>query len=424
MHIGDGIRSAVVSIATHKMRSFLTTIGIVIGVMAVVTMFSSVYALKNLINKNMEGMGWNYSVVITSSGGSIVDDDQRSAVKTVRRARRNPRSLDLDDYNAIKNELDYKGIYAMAETSSLQRLGNQDNYISVKATENYFFESKSYEISKGRLFSPVEQEQGLPVAILGYRYAEKYFPNKDVLGEQLVLGDHRYRVIGVLGSDVLNDGNGMHFNTWERNFEMQAVYIPLKYGSLRFGVGKQVPMIYLQAHDNASFNKMKSKARQILLARHNMYPSFNFMDIGAMMLNISSEIDRQMKKWNITLSAIASISLIVGGIGLFSTLLISIQERMTEIGIRKSIGATEQDIFYYFIFEALALALIGAVAGIGIAWILISIVGNMINFPLYLPVPGVLVGLLFSVLIGFASGLYPALKAAHIDPIKAIYFLE
>ena len=142
------------------------------------------------------------------------------------------------------------------------------------------------------------------------------------------------------------------------------------------------------------------------------------------MLNISSEIDRQMKKWNITLSAIASISLIVGGIGLFSTLLISIQERMTEIGIRKSIGATEQDIFFYFIFEALALALIGALAGIGIAWILISIVGNMINFPLYLPVPGVLVGLLFSVLIGFASGLYPALKAAHIDPIKAIYFLE
>jgi putative ABC transport system permease protein len=155
----------------------------------------------------------------------------------------------------------------------------------------------------------------------------------------------------------------MHFNPWERDRELQAVYVPLQYGANRFTAGRQVPMIYLQAEDEASLAALKTHARQILLSRRNMYPSFQFMDIGSMMLQITAEIDSQMKKWNITLIAIASISLIVGGIGLFSTLLISIQERMTEIGIRKSIGASDSDIFFYFIFEALSLAFVGAVWG-------------------------------------------------------------
>ncbi|MCK9556769.1 MAG: ABC transporter permease [Candidatus Cloacimonetes bacterium] len=424
MHIGDGIRSALVSIASHKMRSFLTTIGIVIGVIAVVTMFSSVYALKDLINKNMEGMGWNFSVIIAPAGASLGHTNQRSAVETKRRAVQLVNPVDLDDYFALKNELDYKGIYGMVESSSLQRIGNEDNYVTVKATENYFFTNKNYNLDHGRMFSPIEAEEGLPVAILGYKYAEKYFPDSNALGEQLVIGDHRYRVIGVLGSDKLNSSGGMNFNTWERDRELQAVYVPLKYGSYRFTTGKQVHVIYLQAHNAKSFETMKAKARQILLSRHNMYPNFTFMDIGAMMLNISSEIDNQMKKWNITLSAIASISLIVGGIGLFSTLLISIQERMTEIGIRKSIGATEHDIFFYFIFEAIVLALLGAITGILIAWALVSGIGKVLHFPLYLPLSGVLLGLFFSLLIGFISGLFPAIKASRIDPIKAIYYLD
>lgn len=424
MHIRDGIRSAFSSIASHKMRSFLTTIGIVIGVIAVVTMFSSVYALKDLINKNMEGMGWNYSVIIVSGENSGFGHMQRSAVQTQRRARKSVREIDLDDYRALKEQLDYKGIYAMVESSSLQRIGNEDNHIQIKATENYFFESKNYELSRGRLFSPVELDQAMPVAVLGYKYAQKYYPEEDVLDKVLVFGEHRFRVIGILGSDTLNNGGGMNFNTWERDRELQAVYIPLKYGVYRFMPHKQVPMIYLQAESQAAFQIMKTQARQILLSRHSMYPNFSFMDIGAMMLNITSEIDKQMKKWNITLFAIASIALIVGGIGLFSTLLISIQERMTEIGIRKSIGASDHDIFFYFIFEALSLAFVGAIVGIVIAWLILSLIGSAIKIPLYLPLPGVFLGLFFSLLIGFVSGIYPALKAAKIDPIKAIYYLE
>jgi len=426
MHIADGIKSAFTSIASHKMRSALTTTGIIIGVMAVVTMFSSIYALKSLITENMEGMGWNQSVIIVPGDQyfNMGGGNARSAVKTQRRAEQLVKPLDYDDYLALKESLDYKSIYSMIERSSLLRVGNEDKYITVRATENGFFSNKNYKISQGRYFSPLEMQEGLPVAVLGSKYVQSYLKDQQVLGESLILGAHRYRIVGILGGDELNSGKGMNFNTWERDRDLQAVYVPLKYGAYRFGSSKAVDQIFLQAEDEKSYQRLRTQARQLLLSRHNMYPNFSFMDIGAMMLNISEEIDKNMKKWNITLSTIASIALIVGGIGLFSTLLISIQERMTEIGIRKSIGATDRDIFFYFIAEALSLAILGALIGIGMAWILISLAGKAMHFPLYLPLPGVLLGLFFSVLIGFISGLYPAIKAAKIDPIKAIYYHE
>jgi putative ABC transport system permease protein len=216
----------------------------------------------------------------------------------------------------------------------------------------------------------------------------------------------------------------MNFNTWERQEDLRSVYIPLRYGAYYLGSQKVMSNIYLQAADNDSYALLKTQARQLLLARHNMYPNFNFAYVGAFMLNITAEIEKQMHKWNVTLFAIASIALLVGGVGLFSTLLISIQERMSEIGIRKSIGATDRDIFFYFILEALSLALLGAAMGIGIAWLLVFFMGKALHIPLFIPVAGVIVGSAFSSLIGFVSGLYPAIKAARIDPIKAIYYRD
>jgi putative ABC transport system permease protein len=424
MHIGDGVRSAFSSIASHKLRSILTTTGIVIGVMAVVTMFSSVYALKQMISENMEGMGWNHSLLVIPANFQSQDTQGRAAVQVQRRAAQNVQRLGYDDYIALRDSLSYKSIYGLFETSSLLRIGNKDNYVSVRATDNGYFQTKNYGLTSGRYFSNLELDEGLPVAILGSGFVQAYYPNQELINEIIILGNHRYRVIGILGTDVLNTGSGMNFNTWERDRDLRSVYVPLRYAAYRFGINKMVHMIYLQAEDQSSFSTLRTRTRQLLLARHNMYPNFSFMDIGAMMLTISDELDKNMKKWNITLSAIASIALIVGGVGLFSTLLISIQERMAEIGIRKSIGATDNDIFFYFITEALILAWIGAAVGIGIAWLMISIMGQLMHIRLFLPIPGVVLGILFSTIIGFLSGLYPALKAAKIDPIKAIYYKD
>jgi len=423
MNIKDGINSAFQSIFSHKLRSLLTLTGIVIGVLAVVTMFSSVYAIKALIKKNMEGMGWDNSIIIFPGSGNIDLETGKTRSK-IRRAKQNVPPLNYDDYLALKENLNYKCIYGTISQHSLYRVGNKINNIILRATEVEFFQNKSYPISKGRYFNAYEAENNIPVAVLGYHFAEEYFKDKDPIGQVLVLGSQRFTIVGVLASDVLNTGNGMNFDPWQREWDLKAVYIPLKYGATYLSPARMIHQIYIQSNSSEDYTKLKNEARQILLARHNMYPNFQFMDIGDMILNITQEINKFMDKWNVTLIAIASISLIVGGIGLFSTLLISIQERMTEIGIRKSIGATEQDIFFYFIFEALALAFIGAILGVVLAWILIVLIAKGINFPLYLPVQGVAVGIGFSLLVGFLSGIYPAWKATGIDPIQAIYYHE
>ncbi|MDD2228938.1 MAG: ABC transporter permease [Candidatus Cloacimonetes bacterium] len=423
MHFRDGVHSALQSILNHKLRSLLTLTGIVIGVLAVVTMFSSVYALKALIKNNMEGMGWNYSLIITPGGESYAQSNL-SAKDGIRRAKQSIPNLNYDDFIALRDNLKLKSIYGMIESSSLVRIGNKTRNMRLRATNTEYFINKTYKIGKGRYFNEYENENNMAVAVLGYHFAEEYFPGKNPVGEYLTLGANRFRIVGVLASDALSSGNGMNFNTWERKEDLKAVYVPLKYGARYLGTGGTLHQIYLQAASEAAYSTLKKEARQLLLSRHNMYPNFSFMDVGDFLLSITDEINKFMKKWNITLIAIASISLIVGGIGLFSTLLISIQERMSEIGIRKSIGATETDIFFYFIFEAVALAFCGAVTGVMLAWLLITIIAKAIHFPLFLPMQGVAVGLSFSLLIGFASGIYPALKAASIDPIQAIYYRE
>jgi putative ABC transport system permease protein len=423
MHFRDGVHSALQSILTHKLRSLLTLTGIVIGVLAVVTMFSSVYALKALIKTNMEGMGWNNSLIITP-GGDTSAADNISGKDGIRRAKQSIPNLNYEDYLALRDNLKLKSIYGMIESSRLVRIGNKTSNIRLRATNTEFFISKTYKIGKGRYFNEYENENTMAVAVLGYHFAEEYFPGINPVGEYLTLGSNRFKVVGVLATDELKVGNGMNFNSWERDEDLKAVYVPLKYGALYLGSGGTLHQIYMQAASEATYGTLKRDARQLLLSRHNMYPNFSFMDVGDFLLKITNEMDKFMKKWNITLIAIASISLIVGGIGLFSTLLISIQERMSEIGVRKSIGATETDIFFYFIFEAVALAFWGAITGVMLAWLLITIIAKAIHFPLFLPIQGVAVGLSFSLLIGFASGIYPALKAAKIDPIQAIYYRE
>ncbi len=422
MHYGDALNSSFQSILSHKLRSFLTLLGIIIGVMAVVTMFSSVYAIQALIQKNMEGLGWNYSLIITPA--IVQQERQTNRFMQFRRTPQSVANLNYDDYLAIRDNIHYRSIYGMLELSSMEKINNKDIQVRIRATNPQFFITQSYPIGRGRYFSDHEEQNSMPVAVLGHHFAREHFGDADPVDRMINLGTHRFRIIGVLAGDALNETVGMNFNAWERDEDLRAVYIPLRYGTQYLSPLKVVNYIYVQAQTETDYDILKTEVRQLMLARHNMYPNFSFQDIGSFLLRINEEIDNYMRKWNLTLSAIASISLIVGGIGLFSTLLISIQERMLEIGVRKSIGATEKDIFVYFIFEALALALIGAFLGIAFAWLALSALSTAIKIPLYLPYEGVTLGILFSCAVGFVSGLYPALKASRIDPIQAIYYAE
>ena len=420
MNLRENIKSSFINIFSHPLRSLLTLLGISIGVFAVVTMFSSVQGIKLLIKSNMEGMGWNNSITIHPSSGN---ESRGRRFRHFYYMRRKQKPLTYSDFEVLRKEIDYKYIYGLVNDYSTFYHNEKEFRISLKATNIDFFQAKTYNLVKGRFFNDYEMKNARKVCIVGSGFIKEYYKKKDIINKKLTIGGNRYKVIGILGEDKLNS-NGFNFNKWERQRELRSVFIPLTTGAIYLRNNEAVDYIYMQAKNEKVYNNFKNRAYQTLLAEHNMAHDFSFSDVGDFMMKINKEIDDFMKKWNITLFSIASISLLVGGIGLFSTLLISITERMKEIGIRKSIGATDFDIFVLFILEALILAILAALSGIIISSILIQIIASLLKTSFPIPTMGILIGLGFSILIGILSGLYPAIKAASLDPVRAIYYRE
>lgn len=423
MQISENIASSLQSIFSHKFRSFLTLLGIIIGVFAVVTMFSAVYGLKTILKSNMEGLGFNNSVMIYPSDGQNSRQQRRSKRFRFRYINRGAKPLTMEDFTLLQGEIDAKYAYGMVEGWHRYYVNEKENWLQLRATNNSFFETQTYKLKDGRLFNKFELNNATRVCVVGFNFANKYYPGSNAIGEDITVAGSRFKIIGVLGNDELNK-SGMNFNSWQRQQDLRAVYIPLSTGARYFRTNNAIDYIYMQAYDEDSYLPMKTRITQTLLAAHSMAHDFSFNDVGAMIVTITKELTEKMKKWNITLFAIASISLIVGGIGLFSTLLISINERMAEIGIRKSIGATGADIFLLFLIESVTLALMGAFIGIFTSSLLVKFLGSLMKADLPVPIQGVLLGIGFSVLIGIISGLYPSIKASRIDPIKAIYYSE
>ncbi|MDP8232512.1 MAG: ABC transporter permease [Candidatus Zophobacter franzmannii] len=422
MHIRDSFNSSFQTIVSHKLRSFLTLIGIVIGVMAVVTMFSAIDGMKRYVKDNMEKMGWDNSIIITPS----TQQNYWSMRYRYRKQKRNVEPLNYKDYTLLTDSLSIKMSYGMIEENSNFVYDGQKKFVKLRATTNDFLINKTYEIGKGRMFSNFEEKNSVKVCIVGYYFAKKYFKNKTPLNQAIKLGNQQYRIVGILADDPLGRNKSMNFNfnSWERKADLRAVYLPLSTGAKHLRSSGAIDYIYIQAPDLESYKGLKNRARQLLLSTHNMYSNFGFQNVGSFLMQITEQTGKIMDKFNVTLSIIASVSLLVGGIGLFSTLLISITERMKEIGIRKSIGATSGDIFFYFIAEALSLSLLGASGGVGLAMILLKLFSGVVGMPFNIPVLGIMLGVGFALLIGFISGLYPAVKAAKINPIQAIFYFD
>ena len=422
MHIIDGILSSLQTIMSHKFRSFLTLLGIIIGVTSVVAMFSSVNGIKVIIADKMEGMGFNNSLVVTPNTGQT--QTRRRGFGMTRGfwwAARRAKPISYRDYEALKAEVDNKYIYGMIESWALTI---DNKWLRIKATNDDFFYSKTYVLKEGRFFNHFEMKRAEKVCVVGPDFAKEHFSGENPIDKFITAGNNRYKIIGVLGQDPLKTGGAFNFNDWERDWDLKAVYIPLRTGAVYLRRNMALDTIFLQAEDSEKFIEMKNRTRQVLLANHNMAKDFSFEDIGSYVLNITEEINDVQKKWSITLLAIATISLVVGGIGLFSTLLISINERMTEIGIRKSVGARDRDIFFYFILEALTLSFIAASIGIVFGVLITKGLGMAIKINVPISVMSIYVGFAFSLVIGFLSGLYPAIKAAQINPIQAIYYFD
>jgi putative ABC transport system permease protein len=422
MQFKDALVSSLQTISNHKFRSFLTLLGIIIGVISVVTMFTSVNAFKKVIDDGMRDLGFNNTITITSGNARNFSHWGRGFGHRRTTVNRRAKPLTYKDFEALKADVEVKNIYGMVESWVQNR---EKKWLRIRATNVDFFNSNSFILREGRFFNAFEMRNAEKVCIVGPNFARDNMAGEtEPLEKFLTLGNMRYQIIGILDVDPLNSGGMQMFNPWGRNWDLMAVYIPLRTGAVYLRSGMAIDSITLQAHDIESFSNMKDRANQVLLAHHNMSRNFEFTDLNNEMLEATEKLDEIMRKWTVGLIVIASVSLFVGGIGLFSTLLISINERMLEIGIRKSVGAKDKDIFFYFIMEALTLSFIAGFIGTAIALLLTSALSLAVKMDVPISMLSLNIGFIFALSVGFISGLYPAIKASKINPIQAIFYFE
>lgn len=398
---------AVRAIKANKMRSILTSLGIIIGVAAVIVMLSVGNGAQISIQKEMKSMGTNLIIVRSGVAKSSGARGGHGSQPTMKKA----------DGDAIQEKIEAIKLAApvLEETAQIV-YGNTNWSTGVSGTDSRFFAIKEWNLAYGRMFSHTDIKNASKVAILGQTVVNELFGDVDPLGKTIRVKGIPFQVIGVL------DKRGQSGHGQDQD---DVVYIPISTAQKKvMGITfpDQVKMIMLQAVDAQSTYTSQDEIKELLRQRHNLGANkdddFVIMNLTQMMEMMESST----KVMTILLGAIASISLLVGGIGIMNIMLVSVTERTREIGIRMAIGAKAWDIRLQFLTEALVLSLIGGLLGVVVGLIGSVLVGIFTTLPAKVALTYVLLPFSFAGFVGLFFGFYPAYKASKLNPINALRY--
>jgi putative ABC transport system permease protein len=404
----ETLKLALAAIWAHKLRSALTLLGMIVGVTAFVVVVSLIAGFNRYVDEKIAGIGAkSFTIQRFNPLEDFKDTD------TIAAAQRRNKELTLDDYDYLKERatiIDRIGARARGTPSEVKR-GDQvleDVFVS-GATANCV-DIENRDVAEGRFIAEPENENGARVAYLGADIASKLFPGSPI-GQEITIRGLPYRVIGV------EVAKGTVFGIPQDNF----IVLPLKTYSINYGGLIRQRSLYFVAtakSDNL-FNDAVEEARFLMRARRKLEPSekdnFGIVTPDA----ITGLRDRLFGTIFIVAIAVPGIALVVGAIVIMNIMLVAVTERTKEIGIRKSLGARQMDILKQFLVEAATLALIGGAVGVLLAWIIGFVVSAWI-FPTYLSIVAIASALAVSGGAGVASGIFPAWKAARLDPIEAL----
>ena len=396
-----------VGLSTHKLRSFLTMLGIIIGVASVIILMSIGKGVTADILANIESMG---SDLITISPGASV------GFGGVRSAGGSTRTLTMEDAEAISEQIPYISAVAPSSSSNLQLVVGGENMNSqVTGVTPEYWDVQNLEIANGAFFTEYNYQHGAKVAVLGSNVKETLFGDANPIGQQMRMGTNIVRVIGVLES------KGGMFGSPD-----DAVLIPLTamqqmVAQPRTAQGERVvSSITLTISDEAQTDNVIEQITSLLHTHHRLGvgvdDDFSIMS----MKEIASTISQVTGLMTLLLGAIAAIALLVGGIGVMNIMLVSVLERTREIGIRKALGARERDIWTQFLLEAVFLTFAGGIIGVILGWAISSIVDSMGLMTTLVTADIVILAVSVSVGIGLFFGFFPAWNASRLNPVEAL----
>ncbi len=407
MDFGQAVLEALESLLANKLRSGLTTLGIVIGVAAVIAMLAVGTGAQDTIVGSISGIGTNLLFVF--SGNTQVDV-------------RNPKPLTIEDAAALADPFsapDVERVAAIVQGQASVSAAGETVLTRLNGVTPDYFVVRNYRVTEGQ---PITEEHMLgraSVVLLGPEVAQKLFGRTDgVIGATVRIDGQPFRVIGVLESK-----GGSAFGSQD-----DAVMVPLTTAQVRLLARKQnrVDLIYVQAVSPDRVTAAADQVADILRQRHRTA-------IGADDFTIFTQQDFLSTAQTITgvltifLGGIAAISLLVGGIGIMNIMLVSVTERTREIGLRKALGARKRDILIQFLTESSLLSVIGGLIGILLGWLISFVVGRIAaasgtNLNPRVGLDAVLLATLFSAAVGLFFGIYPANRAANLEPVEALRY--
>lgn len=389
-------KMAMRSITGNKLRAFLTMLGIIIGVMALVILVSITNGATGSVTDKINSLGSNLLTV-------TISDDKNKPVT-------------LDTLNKWMAEDDIGLTAASAQTNATGKYGSTNDTVQVVGTTPSFQDIQGLSLLIGRFIKSSDIDNSTNVVIVNETLAEDLVGYIDCLGEEISLDGLKYTIVGVLEEDDQSLTNSF-------GQDQMVAYIP--YTSLMrlsTTVSSQITSFYVSAEEGSTTDAAKTKMTSLLMERFDDdEDAFSVESTDALENTMSSVTDTL----TLLLGGIAAISLIVGGIGIMNIMLVTVTERTKEIGIRKAIGATRGTILTQFLMESVALCMMGCAAGVGLSWAVLRIAAVVVSslnmtFTIQWNVVWLAVGFCF--LIGLVFGLYPANKAAKLQPIDALHY--
>jgi len=405
MKKNTSISIALKSLVSHKLRSFLALLGIIIGISSVMIMVAIGEGAKKKVIEQIEGMGEN---LISVCAGEVVMHHGRP------RTLGQVSTLKLKDAKAIEEEISSvaKSAPTVEKTTSV-KYENLTTKTIVMGTVPDFFSIKNFELQSGRLFTEEDVRVSKRVAVLGKSVEINLFENKSPLGRIIRINKIPFSVIGVLepkGIDALGQD------------EDDRIVIPLTTAMRRVFNVDYLNTIYLQARDEKEIESCLLQVKNLLREKHKLAEDIDDDFTILTQMELLETKKETSTTFTFLIAGVAAISLLVGGIGIMAVMLVSVKERTREIGVRRAVGATVKDILYQFLTESITLSLGGGIIGIIIGILVSFIITKTTEWTLAIPWFISIIAVVISTFIGLLFGVYPAKKAVDTDPIQALRF--
>jgi putative ABC transport system permease protein len=402
MIIGETINVALGAIRANKLRSFLTMLGIIIGIAAVITMVALGEGAKRIVEARLNSLGTN--VLTVRPGAEFFGGVDRGERRLTAEGALAIKMLQAPSIKAVAAE--------MGRRQQIEYLGNNAS-LQVVGTWPEYFEIQNAKLAAGRLFTEGEERGRRRVAVLGARVGERMnLPTQMMLGNTIDIRGIPFEVIG-----ILEEKGDQGFSNPD-----ETLYIPLATAQFRVFGNERVGTIMVQATSAATMDQATADIDRALRREHRIRPGdpsdFNVRNQATLMATAAETTET----FSFLLAGIAAVSLIVGGIGIMNIMLVSVTERTREIGVRKALGAKRRDILLQFLVEALVLCIAGGAIGIAAGFGGARVLENTAGWQTAVAPAAVAVALGFAAGIGIFFGIWPARRAASLDPIVALRY--